>query len=66
MKELVVITYPNTKKACYFTPLSEGLQESIREGVDRRLIVADTMEISDAQCEELRTCTLERFYEILG
>ena len=66
MKEILVITYPNTKKACYFLPLSECLQESIREGVDRRLIVADTMEISDAQYEELRTCTLERFYEILG
>lgn len=65
MTELVVITYPNTKKACYFTPLSEWLQASIREAVEKQLIVADTIEISDKQSEELRTCTLERFYEIL-
>ena len=66
MPELVVITYPNTKKACYFTPLSEWLQASIREGVEKQLIVADTIEISESQSEELKKCTLGRFYEILG
>lgn len=66
MKELLVVTYPNTKKACYFLPLSEWLAHAIQEWVSKNLIIADTIIITDAELEELRTCTLERFYQIIG
>lgn len=66
MKELLVVTYPNTKKACYFTPIIEWLQESIQKQIDNDLIVIDTIEITEKQDEELRTCSLDRFYEIMG
>lgn len=65
MKELLVVTYPNTKKCCYFTPLSEWIAHAIQEWVSKNLIVADTIMITDAESEELRTCTLERFYQIM-
>lgn len=65
MKEILVVTYQNTKKACYFTPISEWLQESIQKQIDNDLIVIDTIEITEKQAEELRKCSLDRFYQIL-
>ena len=65
MKELLVITYQNTKKACYFTPISAWLQESIQKQIDDWLIVTDTIEITEKQSEELRKCSLDRFYQII-
>lgn len=65
MKELLVVTYPNTKKACFFEPISKELAESIQEQVDKWLMQVETKFITDEQVERLKTCTLDEFYRII-
>lgn len=65
MKELLVITYPNTKKSCYFTPISENLSDFISEQVEKWLMQVESKFITDEQVERLKTCTLDEFYRII-
>lgn len=65
MPEILIVTYENTKKCYYFTPLGDQLASSIKDDVDKWIIMVDTKEVSDEVVEELKTCTIERFYELI-